>query len=56
MTDTTHAASVPALEALQVVDFAEHAGGRFCARLLGDAGADVVRIPWNGFSQMGNSR
>ena len=47
MTDTTHAASVPALEALQVVDFAEHAGGRFCARLLGDAGADVVRIPWN---------
>jgi crotonobetainyl-CoA:carnitine CoA-transferase CaiB-like acyl-CoA transferase len=38
-----------ALAGLKVVEIAEQVAGSFCARLLGDAGADVVKVePLNG--------
>ena len=38
-----------ALTGLKVVEFTDQVAGSFCARLLGDAGADVVKVePLNG--------
>ena len=38
-----------ALSGLKVVELSDHVAGSFCARLMGDAGADVVKVePPNG--------
>src|SRR5262245_37896236 len=37
-----------ALERLQVVDLSSHLSGPYCAMLLADHGADVIKVGWPG--------
>ena len=43
-TDTNEEAPPSALAGVKVVEFTEAASASFCARLLADAGADVVKV------------